>query len=172
MHILSVLYYFTGVLYIGKLFLCYRDTNKCSSVTKKILRTQYVFAIERIWNIVIIPGGLIMLATGLIMFLLNKKLVAMQWFDLKLIFLCMLTMYHYWFLEQIRHLKELQGYNLKVSSIKLKQINEMGLLLLFLLSLSVALKYTLSLPAERVIIEMIILLFILVAILKLLKKEE
>ncbi|MDR6441394.1 putative membrane protein [Chryseobacterium bernardetii] len=171
-HILSVGSYFFGIFYVGQLFLNYKYTEKFTRAKKKILRRQYLFNIERTWNMLVVPSGLIMLVTGIIMFFFNKHLVKMQWFDLKLIFLCMLSTYHYWFLETIRHLKALQGYDFKITRIKLQQINEVGILLMLLLGCSVILKYTIMLHYGLIITGIIIIMILLVAVLKLLKKEK
>ncbi|MGV2451577.1 UNVERIFIED_CONTAM: CopD family protein [Ralstonia mannitolilytica] len=171
-HIFSTLCYFVGILYVGQLFICYKHTDTFSRVKRKILRRKYLFNIERVWNMIVVPGGLIMLMTGLVMFFLNKQLIMMLWFDLKLIFLCILSIYHYWLLENIRHLKALQGYGLNISLIKLQQINDIGILVLFLLACSVLLKYTISIRYGATITGSIILIFLLAVALKLLKKEK
>ncbi|MFS4432223.1 CopD family protein [Chryseobacterium sp. S90] len=172
LHIFSIVCYFLGIFYVGQLFLSYKHTNQFSRLKKKILRRQYLFRIERIWNMIVVPGGLIMLTTGVILFFLNKQLVKMQWFDLKLIFLSMLSTYHYWVFEKIRYLKALCGYDFNMSSIKLQKINEIGILLLFLLGCSVVLKYTIKIHYGFIITEVIILMFLLIAAFKLFKKEK
>ncbi|WP_426478056.1 CopD family protein [Chryseobacterium sp. CBSDS_008] len=170
LHIISITGYFLGIFYIGHLFLCYKYTDRFSTARKKILRRQYLFSIERIWNIIVVPGGLIMLVTGLIMFFVKKYLLTMQWFDLKLIFLSMLSIYHYWCFEKIRHLKVLKGYDLETPSINLQHINEMGILILLLLGCCIILKYLAMIYYGPFITGTIILLFLLVIVLKLLRR--
>ncbi|SMO72752.1 hypothetical protein SAMN06265171_105271 [Chryseobacterium rhizoplanae] len=84
----------------------------------------------------------------------------------------MLSIYHYWFLDKIRYLKALQGYDFKIPYIKLQQINEVGILLLLLLGCSVVLKYTIMLHYGLIITVIIILMFLLAAVVKLLKNEK
>ncbi|RZK25277.1 MAG: hypothetical protein EOO43_05915, partial [Flavobacterium sp.] len=51
---------------------------------QKVLREQYVFMVRRLWNIITVPAGTIMLLSGITMIILNSGLLSTPWFHLKL----------------------------------------------------------------------------------------
>lgn len=170
LHVLSVLFYFSALFCIGRFFLLYKKSNRYSVIKRKILRRQYLFNIERIWNMVVVPGALMMLSTGLILFFLNRHLLKMEWFELKMIFLSILSVYHYWVLEKIRYLKALQGRDLLISYVNLQQISAVGYLLMVLLAYSDLLKYSIKFHYGLTITG-ILMLLLGIGILKVLRKE-
>lgn len=95
---------------------------------------------RRLWNIITVPAGIIMLASGLTMIFLNFGLMQTPWFHLKLTFLVGLAFYHFWCWKKVLQLKILAGNTLPIANIKLRQANEIATFILFLVVFTVILK--------------------------------
>ena len=93
-HIVFMVSYFAGIFYLVRLFVYYKDTDEFEAAKKQILREQYVYMTRRLWNIITVPAGVIMLVTGLSLIYLNFGLMKTPWFHLKLTFLLGLAAYH------------------------------------------------------------------------------
>ena len=139
-HIIFMVSYFAGIFYLVRLFVYYKDTDEFEIGKKEILREQYVFMARRLWNIITVPAGVIMLATGLSLIYLNFGLMKTPWFHLKLTFLIGLAFYHYWCWKKVLQMKNLKGDILPIKNIKLRQANEIATFILFLVVFTVILK--------------------------------
>lgn len=139
-HIIFMVSYFAGIFYLVRIFVYYKDTDEFDEVKQKILREQYVFMARRLWNIIIIPAGILMLLTGIWMIVLNLFLMQSPWFHLKLTFLVGLGIYHYWSWKKVLEIKNLSGLTLPTANLKLRQANEIATFLLFLIIFTVILK--------------------------------
>lgn len=139
-HIIFMVSYFAGIFYLVRLFVYYKDTDEFEAGKKKILREQYVFMARRLWNIITVPAGVIMLVTGLSLIYLNFGLMKTPWFHLKLTFLIGLALYHYWCWKKVLQMKNLKGDILPIKNIKLRQANEIATFILFLVVFTVILK--------------------------------
>lgn len=140
-HIIFMVSYFAGIFYLVRLFVYYKDTDAFEETKQKILRNQYLFMIVRLWNIITIPAGILMLLSGITMIFLNFGLMKMPWFHLKLTFLIGLGFYHFWCWKKIKELKTLNGNTLPTSNLKLRQFNEIATFILFAVVFTVILKY-------------------------------
>lgn len=132
--------YFAGLFYLVRIFVYYKDTDAMPAEKKQILREQYIFMARRLWNIIIVPAGVLMAVFGLTMMVMNSGLLSSGWFHLKLFFLICLAVYHYWSWQMILKLKNLQNADLPQKNIFLRQMNEVATLLLFLIIFTVILK--------------------------------
>jgi putative membrane protein len=139
-HIIFMVSYFAGLFYLVRLFVYYKDTDGSEETKRKILREQYVFMARRLWNIITVPAGIIMLLSGLALILLNFGLMKTPWFHLKLTFLVGLGVYHYWSWKKMNQMKTLDGAELPTANIKLRQANEISTFILFLVVFTVILK--------------------------------
>ncbi|MCW4452692.1 CopD family protein [Kaistella sp. BT6-1-3] len=139
-HITFMVSYFAGIFYLVRLFVYYKDTDEFEVGKKAILREQYVFMARRLWNIITVPAGVIMLVTGLSLIYLNFGLMKTPWFHLKLTFLIGLAFYHYWCWKKVLQMKNLKGDILPIKNIKLRQANEIATFILFLVVFTVILK--------------------------------
>ncbi|WP_332031239.1 CopD family protein [Kaistella sp.] len=139
-HIIFMVSYFAGIFYLVRLFVYYKDTDEFEAGKKAILREQYVFMARRLWNIITVPAGVIMLVTGLSLIYLNFGLMKTPWFHLKLTFLIGLAFYHYWCWKKVLQMKNLKGDILPIKNIKLRQANEIATFILFLVVFTVILK--------------------------------
>ncbi|MBW8360889.1 MAG: CopD family protein [Kaistella sp.] len=141
-HIIFMVSYFAGIFYLVRLFVYYKDTDEFEETKKQILREQYVFMARRLWNIITVPAGVIMLVSGLTMIFLNFGLMKTPWFHLKLTFLVGLGIYHFWCWKKVLQMKNLNGDLLPIANIKLRQANEIATFILFLVVFTVILKYS------------------------------
>lgn len=139
-HIVFMVSYFAGIFYLVRLFVYYKDTDEFEAPKKQILREQYVYMTRRLWNIITVPAGVIMLVTGLSLIYLNFGLMKTPWFHLKLTFLLGLAAYHFWCWKKVLQMKNLQGEVLPIKNIKLRQANEIATFILFLVVFTVILK--------------------------------
>ena len=105
LHIIFMVSYFAGIFYLVRLFVYYKDTDGFPQEKKTILREQYIYMLRRLWNIILAPAGVLMLAFGLILIMLNPTLMKMPWFHLKLTGLIALAGYHYWAWRKVLELK-------------------------------------------------------------------
>lgn len=139
-HIVFMVSYFAGIFYLVRLFVYYKDTDDFEDAKKQILREQYVFMARRLWNIITVPAGIIMLVSGLSLIFLNVGLMKTPWFHLKLTFLLGLAVYHYWCWKKVLQMKNLKGDLLPIKNVKLRQANEIATFILFLVVFTVILK--------------------------------
>lgn len=140
LHIIFMVSYFAGLFYLVRLFVYYKDTDDFATPKQEILRAQYVFMIIRLWNIITVPAGVLMLAFGMTLIIMNPYLLKMPWFHLKLSFLLGLAGYHYWCWRTILKIKNLNHQSLGIPNIKLRQANEVATFILFLVVFTVILK--------------------------------
>lgn len=139
-HIIFMVSYFAGIFYLVRLFVYYKDTDDFEEQKKLILREQYVFMARRLWNIITVPAGVIMLVSGLTLIFLNTGLLKTPWFHLKLTFLLGLLAYHYWCWKKVLQIKALNSESLPIKNLKLRQANEIATFILFLIIFTVILK--------------------------------
>ncbi len=171
-HIIFMVSYFAGIFYLVRLFVYYKDTDEFEENKKKILREQYVFMARRLWNIITVPAGIIMLLSGLTLIFLNFGLMKMPWFHLKLTFLLGLGAYHFWCWKKVLQIKNLNGNILPIANIKLRQANEIATFILFLVVFTVILK---SMAIEywwQLIVGFLVLVVGIMMIVKLVNKNK
>ncbi len=139
-HIIFMVSYFAGIFYLVRIFVYYKDTDDFEEQKKNILRDQYVFMARRLWNIITVPAGVIMLISGLSLIIINSGILQTPWFHLKLLFLVGLAGYHYWCWQKVLKIKNLAGGALATPNLKLRQANEIATFILFLVVFTVILK--------------------------------
>ena len=172
LHIIFMVSYFAGIFYLVRIFVYYKDTDAFDEPKKSVLREQYTFMARRLWNIITVPAGIIMLICGITMIFLNLGLMKMPWFHLKLTFLIGLGIYHYWCWKKVLKLKELNGKTLDTANIKLRQANEIATFILFLVVFTVILK---SMAIEywwQLICGFFVLVFLIMMTVKLVNKGK
>ncbi|MDP2454812.1 MULTISPECIES: CopD family protein [unclassified Kaistella] len=171
-HIIFMVSYFAGIFYLVRLFVYYKDTDEFEEQKKLILREQYVFMARRLWNIITVPAGVIMLVSGLIMIFLNFGLMKTPWFHLKLTFLVGLAVYHYWCWKKVLQIKNLHGNILPIPNIKLRQANEIATFILFLVVFTVILKSMVIIFWWQLIVGFIVLVLLIMTTVKLVNKKK
>ena len=171
-HIIFMVSYFAGIFYLVRLFVYYKDTDEFEETKRNILREQYVFMARRLWNIITVPAGIIMLGTGLTLIFLNDGLMKTPWFHLKLTFLLGLAMYHYWCWKKVLQIKKLEGNVLPIKNIKLRQANEIATFLLFLVVFTVILKSSIIDYWWQLIVGFFVLVLLIMTTVKLVNKRK
>lgn len=171
-HIIFMVSYFAGIFYLVRLFVYYKDTDDFEETKRNILREQYVFMARRLWNIITVPAGIIMLGTGLTLIFLNDGLMKTPWFHLKLTFLLGLAMYHHWCWKKVLQIKKLEGNVLPIKNIKLRQANEIATFLLFLVVFTVILKSSIIEYWWQLIVGFFVLVLLIMTTVKLVNKRK
>lgn len=172
LHIIFMVSYFAGIFYLVRIFVYYKDTDDFSTEKKQILREQYVFMARRLWNIITVPAGILMLIFGLAMIFMNFGLMKTPWFFLKLTFLVGLGIYHYWCWKKVLQLKHLDSHEIPVANIKLRQANEVATFLLFLIVFTVILKSMVLDYWWQLLLGFVVLVGSIMAIVKLVNKGK
>ena len=171
-HIIFMVSYFAGIFYLVRLFVYYKDTDEFEDNKKQVLREQYVFMARRLWNIITVPAGVIMLISGLVMIFLNLGLMKTPWFHLKLTFLVGLAFYHYWCWKKVLQIKHLNGNFLPIANIKLRQANEIATFILFLVVFTVILKSMVISFWWQLIVGFVVLVVLIMMTVKLVNKKK
>ena len=171
-HIIFMVSYFAGIFYLVRLFVYYKDTDGFEEQKQKILREQYVFMARRLWNIITVPAGIIMLITGITMIFLNFGLMKTPWFHLKLTFLLALLAYHYWCWKKVLQIKNLNLQILPIQNLKLRQANEIATFILFLVVFTVILKSSVIEYWWQLIVGFIAIVALIMATVKLVNKKK
>lgn len=171
-HIIFMVSYFAGIFYLVRLFVYYKDTDEFEENRKQVLREQYVFMARRLWNIITVPAGVIMLVSGITLIVLNFGLLKTPWFHLKLTFLLGLAAYHYWCWKKVLQIKNLNGNILPIANIKLRQANEIATFILFLVVFTVILKSMVISFWWQLIVGFIVLVALIMMTVKLVNKKR
>lgn len=164
--------YFAGIFYLVRLFVYYKDTDAFDKNKKSVLREQYVFMMRRLWNIITVPAGVIMLVTGLSMIFMNSGLMKMPWFHLKLTFLLLLGGYHFWCWTMVKKFKALDGKAINLKNISLRQANEIATFILFLVVFTVILKQLAVVHGLYLLGSFVLLVILITATVKIVNKSK
>ena len=127
-HVIFVVSYFAGLFYIVRLMIYHNDTQSMEEPKKSILSEQYKYMKSRLWNIITVPAFAIMVIMGANMLYKNPSLLNAGWMQFKLGVIVLLFAYHYWCWKTIREQKKDIH---KLSSVKLRMMNEVATIILF-----------------------------------------
>lgn len=172
LHIIFMVSYFAGIFYLVRLFVYYKDTDDFDTPKQIVLREQYLFMMRRLWNIITVPAGVLMLLFGIILIIMNPYLMKMPWFHLKLSFLIGLAVYHYWCWKKVLVVKNLNFSELSTSNLKLRQANEIATFLLFLVVFTVILKAFVIDYWWQLIVGFLVLVVVIMLTVKLVNKNK
>ncbi|MRM82260.1 CopD family protein [Riemerella anatipestifer] len=172
LHIVFMVSYFAGIFYLVRLFVYYKDTDDFDTPKQTVLREQYLFMMRRLWNIITVPAGVLMLLFGIILIIMNPYLMKMPWFHLKLSFLIGLAVYHYWCWKKVLVVKNLNFSELSTSNLKLRQANEIATFLLFLVVFTVILKAFVIDYWWQLIVGFLVLVVVIMLTVKLVNKNK
>ena len=134
-HLIAVVCWFAGLFYLGRLFIYYKEAEKKSKNSQKILQEQYRLMANRLMNIITWPSTIITSFFGFYMLFKNTALLGLGWMKVKLIFVSILILYT--ILSQII-LNQLNKGVIKLNDLQLRLWNEGAtLLLISIISLAV-----------------------------------
>ena len=138
-HIIFVVSYFAGLFYIVRLFIYHTEAlHGKDEIEKAVLHKQFSFMEERLWNIITVPAFIIMILSGTyLLYLLNWAYLLQGWMIVKLSFVLILIIYHYWCWIT---LKKLHQQKTGMTSTQLRMMNEVATLILFVVVFAVVLK--------------------------------
>ncbi|MDL1913337.1 MAG: CopD family protein [Bergeyella sp.] len=172
LHIIFMVSYFAGIFYLVRLFVYYKDTDGFSGPKKDILRSQYVFMIFRLWTIIVLPAGMLMVVFGLCMLFVNPGLLQASWFHLKFLFLLFLLGFHFWCWKKVLEIKKLEGKALMNSTIVLRQMNEVATFLLFLVVFTAVLKSQLLFYWREFLSGFLVLVLVIISVVKWVSRKK
>tara|TARA_Y100000766_G_C18895155_1_gene600561 strand:- start:560 stop:1099 length:540 start_codon:yes stop_codon:yes gene_type:complete len=161
-HLISVVAWFAGLFYVGRLFIYFKEASIYESKKKEILQEQFLLMTKRCMYIITWPSLIISTFFGLYMLHKNPGLIYLNWMIVKLVFVIILIFYTAYCQKILFQMKK---GSIKFSDFKLRLWNEFAtLLLISIISLAI-LKTALSwFKAVTVFIIIGILLFLLIKI--------
>lgn len=95
LHIIFVVSWFAGLFYIVRLFIYHVEAQAKSDVEKEILSNQFIIMEKKLWWIITTPAMVLTLIFGTWMVILRPGLLYAPWFQIKLIFVLLLVIYHF-----------------------------------------------------------------------------
>lgn len=168
-HLIFVVSYLAGIFYIVRLFIYHTETQMKPKNEREILRVQYKFMEKRLWNVITVPAGILVLVTGLTMLYLNPGLLSQSWMHVKLTAVILLVIYHFWCWRTILKLKN-DVYTMK--SIRLRMMNEVATMLLFIIAFAVMLKGLFAVYWYWILISFVSVGILIMLIVRLVNKEK
>jgi protoporphyrinogen IX oxidase len=138
LHLIFMVSWFAGLFYMVRLFIYFREAADKPAVEKEILQKQFVIMMQRLWWIITTPAMVLTVVFGIWMLALNPAyLLHAPWMHLKLGFVVLLLIYHFYSQKLLRNGEAGQ---VKWSSNQLRIWNEVATLLLVIIVFLVVLK--------------------------------
>jgi len=130
--------WFAGLFYTVRLFIYFKEADDKVQDHKAILQQQYLIMLKRLWWIITTPAMVLTVFFGIWMIMLNPKyLLSAQWMHLKLVFVALLLVYHFYCQLLIG---KCSAGNMKWKSSHLRIYNEVATLFLVSIVFIVILK--------------------------------
>ena len=140
LHIIAVVVWFSGLFYIGRLFVYHQEANQRAEAEQQVLKPQFALMEKRLWYAITWPG---MIATVISGVLLLYYIGIPGWIHAKLFLVAVLLAYHGG-CGRLR--RQLLSERCSWSSRQLRMFNEIPSLLLVTIVFVVVLKDQLSWP--------------------------
>lgn len=140
LHIIFVVTWFSGMFYLGRLFIYNREAQDKAEPERSILQAQFAIMIKRLLFAITLPSAILTLIFGAWVFYLYG--VFPSWLHIKLLLVLLLYIYHY-----SLHLlyKQHKAQNFKYTSQQLRMWNEVPTLFLVSIIMLVVVKQNMSL---------------------------
>ena len=169
-HIILMVSYFAGLFYIIRLFIYHTETRTKPEIERSILQKQFLVMEKKLWNIIIVPAGFIVLITGFTMlYIASDYLLKQSWMHVKLTAVFLLIGYHFW---SWKTLKQIQQNIFNYSSKSLRLLNEVATLLLFIIVFAVILKASFLTYWYWILISFVFLGIVIMSIVQLVNKNN
>ncbi|HKP96250.1 MAG TPA: CopD family protein [Fibrobacteria bacterium] len=136
LHLVSVVSWFAGLLYIVRLFIYHVEAGARPEPERSLLQAQFALMERRLWYAITCPAAVATAGFGLWMMVRIRAWEA-GWFQAKLVLLAFLTGYHL-YCGKIR--KDLAAGRRTLTSVRLRIWNEVATLLLFAIVFTAVLK--------------------------------
>ncbi len=142
LHLIFMVSWFAGLFYMVRLFIYFKEADDKIPAQKAILQPQFVIMMQRLWWIITTPAMLLTVLFGVWMIALNPNyLLHAPWMHLKLGFVAMLLIYHFYSQRMLRHC---ESGALRWTSGQLRIWNEIATLFLVSIVFIVVLKNQLN----------------------------
>ena len=136
LHLMAVVSWFAGLLYIVRLFIYHVEADARPEPERSLLQSQFALMERRLWYGITWPAMIAAACFGLWMMVRIRAWEA-GWFQLKAFFLALLIGYHL-YCGKIR--KDLAAGRRTLTSLQLRVWNEVATLLLFAIVFTAVLK--------------------------------
>lgn len=106
LHIIFVVCWFAGLFYVVRLMVYYAEATQKSEPEQQVLFPQYQLMTRRLWYGITFPSAVLATGFGVALLLLNPLLVQQPWMQIKLFFVFLLWIYHWFchkFVQQMLH---------------------------------------------------------------------
>ncbi len=137
LHIIFIVSWFAGLLYIVRLFIYHVEANAKPEPDRTILQNQYKIMEKRLMNIITWPSMILTVIIGSSLVCLAPGFLSQGYFILKLFFVAGVILYH---VQCHVIFKQLQRDEVKTTSLKLRIWNEVATVLLFAIVFLIVLK--------------------------------
>ena len=132
LHIIGFVAWFSGLFYLVRIFVYYREAEDKSDKERKILQPQFHLMQQRVYKIICNPAMMITWIGGIGMISIYGldwlMLEGNNWLRVKLVLVLLMTIYHLYCKRYISHLKN--GTD-SLNPFQLRLMNEVPTLLLF-----------------------------------------
>jgi putative membrane protein len=95
LHIIFVVSWFAGLFYIVRLFIYHVEAQAKSDVEREILSNQFIIMEKKLWWIITTPAMILTVIFGAWMVIIRPGLLYAPWFQIKLVFVLLLVIYHF-----------------------------------------------------------------------------
>ena len=131
-HLISVISWMVGLLYLPRLFVYHNDTENLSEMDNTFIVMEY-----RLLNYIMTPALIVTYLLGLVLLYDNAYFLSENYFLIKLFFVFCLTLFHYYLYILYKDFKK--GYRIKKTKFY-RIINEIPTLLMILIVLLIIVK--------------------------------
>ncbi|MEY3591464.1 MAG: hypothetical protein RLZZ38_421 [Bacteroidota bacterium] len=142
LHLIFMVSWFAGLFYMVRLLIYFREAADKPLTEKQVLQPQFIIMMQRLWWIITTPAMILTVIFGLWMLFLNADyLLKAPWMHLKLGFVGLLLIYHFYTQKMLR---SCQKGAINWNSNRLRIWNEVATLFLVSIIFLVVLKNQLS----------------------------
>lgn len=119
-HIIGVVVWFAGLFYLVRLFVYHVEAEEQPEPAKSILKDQYALMETRLYKLITTPGMVLTVAMAIAMLVVAPDLLQQTWLHVKLSFVLLLLVYHFYCRRIMRQLaagtcqwggKQMRGLN-------------------------------------------------------------
>ncbi len=141
LHIIFMVSWFAGLFYIIRLFIYHTEANDKPDMERNILQSQFKIMERKLWYIITWPAMVLTVTFGVWMLVLNPALLKSGYMHIKLGFVAGLIIYH---LVCGNILRQLKQNIFKLTSFKLRLLNELATLFLVAIVFIIVLRHSMN----------------------------
>ncbi len=141
LHIIFVVSWFSGLFYFVRLLIYHTEALEQEEPKRSILHEEYIKNERLLWRIIMNPAMVLTLVTGIWMLTILPSYLEQPWMHLKLTFVVLLLIYHFYCGTISARLKNLTS---NWTSVQLRMWNEVATLFLVAIVFLVVLKSSMN----------------------------